>query len=208
MSIEVIGAGFGRTGTLSLKTALERLGFGPCHHMLEVVARPQQSPRWAAAASGDVDWDGLLEGYRAIVDWPGCAFWRELSAHYPEARVVLTTRDPQAWYRSIRNTIYEALTRADVEPLPDLQRSMAQHLILDRTFGGRLDDAAHAIAVFERHNRAVREQLPAGRLLEFDVSEGWAPLCAFLGRAVPEDPFPASNTTAEFRARRLARGDG
>jgi hypothetical protein len=201
MPLSVIGAGFGRTGTLSLKLALEQLGFGPCHHMLEVFARPAQAVTWQAAAEGKtVDWDALFEGYRATVDWPSCHFWRELSLRYPDAKVVLTVRSPDSWYESFSATIAEAAKASRTPPDPELREVfvMAHFLIVGRTFAGRLNDPAHAKAVYARHNDAVVAGLPRDRLLEFNVAEGWAPLCRFLDRPIPSQPFPRSNSREEF----------
>jgi len=199
--LSVIGAGFGRTGTLSLKRALERLGLGPCHHMLEVFAHPAQATQWRAAAAGEpVDWDALLAGYGAAVDWPACHFWRELSQRYPAAKVVLTARDADAWYESLSATIGKFADAQSLPPDP-LKRGvleMGRVVVMERTFGGRIGDAAHAKAVYRRHVEAVMAGLPADRLLVFDVAEGWAPLCRFLGRPIPEEPFPRSNSREEF----------
>lgn len=203
-SLTVLGAGFGRTGTLSLKLALEQLGFGPCHHMHEVLARPAHAEQWRAAQrDGQADWNTLLAGYGAAVDWPAAYFWRQLSAHYSQARVILTVRDPQAWYESVRRTLFPA----QCLPLPDpdapayASAVMPRELIRYATFDDRLDDSAHVIGVYQAHNRAVQAALPPARLLVYDVTQGWAPLCAFLGAAVPDAPFPASNSTADFLAR-------
>jgi hypothetical protein len=205
MTLAVIGAGFGRTGTLSLKLALEQLGLGRCYHMLEVFQSPGHAARWQAAAAGrPVDWEALFAGYGAAVDWPACHFWRALADRYPEAKVLLTVREPGAWYKSVSDTIYRAMTR----PLPDgappeigAQLAMAREIVLERTFGGRFEDRAHALAVFERHNRAVEREIAPGRLLVYEVAQGWEPLCRFLGRPVPEMPFPRTNTTEDFLAR-------
>lgn len=207
MTLEVIGAGFGRTGTLSLKTALEQLGFTGCYHMYEVMAHLEHAPVWTAASRGeDVDFDTLLIGYRATVDWPACVFWRELMAVFPDAKVLLSVRPPERWFSSFRNTIYEVMSRPrpeGVELPPEFEglMTMADEVVRDRSFGPRftdLDDAA-IIAAYEAHNQEVRDGVPADRLLEFDVAQGWAPLCAFLGVAVPDDPFPNVNDTATFR---------
>ena len=201
MPLSVIGAGFGRTGTLSLKLALEQLGFGPCHHMLEVFAHPTQATTWQAAAEGKaVDWDALFDGYGASVDWPSCHFWRELSARYPDAKVILTARSPESWYESFSATIAKAAEGGAAPPDPELRNvlAMAQYLIVERTFGGRLSDPAHAKAVYTRHNDAVVAGLPRDRLLQFNAAEGWAPLCRFLDRPVPSEPFPRSNSREEF----------
>jgi len=205
MALQVIGAGFGRTGTLSLKVALERLGFGPCYHMVEVVRRPEHALLWRAAAKGDViDWDGLFEGYAASVDWPGCHFWRELSERYPDARVLLSLRDPERWYQSAHDTIYQAMRDADSRDLPpavSAQARMAREIVLERTFGGRFEDRAHAIGVYERHNQSVREAIAPERLLVYEAAQGWEPLARFLGCPVPDEPFPRVNTREQFQNR-------
>ncbi len=204
MSISVIGAGFGRTGTLSLKMALEMLGLGPCYHMTEVFAHPEHAAVWQAAADGKpVDWDELLAGYNAIVDWPGCYFWKELAERYPEAKIVLSVRDAERWYKSVSDTIYPAITRplSEGDPRGLGQRDMATNIILERTFGGRFEDRAHAIAVYERHNAEVQQTILPERLLVFRATDGWEPLCDFLGCPLPEQPFPSVNSTDEFKAR-------
>ena len=201
MALEIIGAGFGRTGTLSLKGALEQLGFVKCYHMAEVMQRPGHDAIWARATRGQsVDWDALFDGYRAAIDWPVCHFWRELSAQYPRAKIILTTRDAQAWFKSMAETILHVMQR----PLPEdpawrEHRKMVIELVGETVFGGRLRDKDHIIGVFQRHNDEVQRSVPAGRLLEYDVKQGWGPLCAFLGVPVPATPFPKVNTTDEFR---------
>jgi hypothetical protein len=211
MPIQVIGAGLGRTGTLSLKAALEELGFAKCYHMVEVFARPDDARTWDAAVRGEpVDWDRLFAGYRATVDVPSCLFYRELMERYPEAKVVLTVRDPERWYDSTRQTIYYARAAfpgwaAALNPRMRAFRRMIDRL-WDRMFRDRFEDRAFAIEVFNRHNEQVRRNVPADRLLVYEVSQGWDPLCAFLGVTVPEGkPFPHLNDTAAFRAR-IERG--
>jgi Sulfotransferase domain len=203
MALQIIGAGFGRTGTLAAKLALEKLGIGRCYHMMEVFGRPEHVALWHDAAHGKrVDWDALFAGFDATVDWPACSFWRELSEHYPDAKVLLTVRDAERWYESVHNTIYQAMTHAIPEGAPPharMHRDMVLKLVLDSTFGGRFEDRAHAIAVFERHNEAVRRAIAPERLLVYEVAEGWEPLCRFVGRPVPDEPFPRINTTEEFR---------
>lgn len=208
MPIEVIGAGLGRTGTLSLKAALEELGFSRCYHMVEVLAQMEHARVWDAAARGEaVDWDRLFEGYRATVDWPGCSFYRELMQRYPEAKVILTVRDPERWYDSARQTIYSvrdafpAWTRW-VFPRMRVFRRMTERVIWDGVFRGRFEDRAAAIEAFNRHNEQVRRDVPADRLLVYEVGQGWGSLCAFLGVPVPEGkPFPHLNDAVEFRQR-------
>ncbi|HUZ63384.1 MAG TPA: sulfotransferase [Acetobacteraceae bacterium] len=210
MALAVIGAGLGRTGTMSLKLALEQLGFGPCYHMLEVLQNPAFAEHWVRANAGlPMDWDAVFQGYRSAVDWPSCDYWRELAVHAPQAKVVLTVREPQGWFTSTQNTIFSPLNTFmadDPSPVGQMMRAIAT-----RHFGGPPNDRDRCIAGFERHNAAVRQGAPAGRLLVFDVAEGWAPLCGFLGCAVPDAPFPAVNSTGEFRqhaAEMMARRPG
>lgn len=200
MTLSIIGAGFGRTGTLSLKLALEQLGFGPCYHMNDVFTQAGHAQQWRDAfRSGDADWETLLQGYRATVDWPSAHFWRQLAGHYPAAKVILTVRDRDAWYESISTTIFPAQRR----PLPPqddphyAQLVMPRELILHGTFG-QVEDKAHVLSIYDAHNAAVQAQITPPRLLVYDVKDGWAPLCAFLGVPVPGAPFPRSNTQQDF----------
>lgn len=201
MKLDVIGAGFGRTGTHSLKLALETLGFGPCYHMAEVFEHPGHAEAWHALADGrSRDFDSVLAGYRSAVDFPAAYFWRELAAANPDARIILTERDETAWFDSVQNTIFERL-KADPETARfPAQLRMAYHIVVDLTFGGHLDKD-HAMAAYRRHNAEVRKAIPRERLLVFEGSMGWAPLCEFLGVAVPDEPYPKTNTTEEFQAR-------
>jgi hypothetical protein len=208
MALEVIGAGLGRTGTLSLKVALEELGFSKCYHMTEVFANPHHVASWAAAGRGEpVDWDALFRGYRATVDWPGCNFYREFLARNPDARVILTVRDPDRWYDSANRTIYRvhaAFPGWLRLVMPRMRRffAMVDSLIWDGFFQGRFADRAFAIDRFRRHIEEVRQNVPTDRLLVYEVKDGWGPLCGFLGVPVPEGkPFPHVNDTAEFQAR-------
>jgi hypothetical protein len=203
--MQVIGAGFGRTGTLSLKAALEALGFGPCYHMAEVRTHPEHIALWQAAGEGQaIDWDTLFAGYAAAVDWPACTFYEQLMRLYPEAKVVLTVREPERWYESAQTTIYEISgphAAAAGSPMPTAQLHMIDTIIWQGTFGGRFEDKQHAIAVFEKNIQEVKERVPRERLLVFDVREGWAPLCRFLQVPLPEGPFPRLNEAQEFRQR-------
>jgi hypothetical protein len=199
MALSVIGAGVGRTGTLSLKLALERLGFGPCYHMKEIFERHlDHVPVWERAADGErVDWDALFEGYGSAVDFPASAFYRELSDHYPTAKVILTVRDPDRWYKSFSDTIFHPLTG----PLPDQLAGwgrMVHKAILDRVFDGNALDKGHVIAAYERHNEDVKRTIPRERLLVYEISEGLAPLCRVLDVPVPDEPYPKVNTTNEW----------
>jgi hypothetical protein len=211
MSLKVIGAGFGRTGTLSLKYALEQLGFGPCYHMIETRDHPEHDAMWLALARGDSDdWHAALDGYAASVDWPAIMIWKELAAAYPKANVILTVRDPERWYESASKTIFarmrefaEALARDDAESIDPARRShmrMVNAVVVDKAFGGDLGHD-HAIQVFNAHNAEVRRAIPPERLLVYEAGQGWEPLCAFLDVPVPETPYPKVNTTDDFAAR-------
>jgi len=206
--MQVIGAGLGRTGTLSLKTALEELGFGPCYHMQEVVLRhPEHVATWLDALHGrPVDWKTFFKPYQATVDYPGCNYYQELMAVYPEAKVILTVRDPEKWYESAYHTIY-AISKVIPSWLKYLnpQRAklskMINEQIWQRQFSN-FENRTQSIATFNQYNEAVKQYVPPERLLVFEVKQGWEPLCQFLGVPVPKDkPFPHLNDTAEFRRR-------
>lgn len=202
MTLFAIGAGLGRTGTLSLKLALEQLGLGPCYHMREVFEHLDvHVPLWEQAARGaDVNWDALFQGYRSAVDFPVAGFYRELADYYPKAKVVLTVRDPERWFQSFSDTIMHPLTR----PLPDnlaAWGSMTRRAIVDRVFMGNALDKAHVIERYRDHNDEVRRTIPPHRLLVYEVSQGWKPLCEFLEVRIPDEPFPKVNTTDEFQER-------
>ena len=196
MALSVIGAGLGRTGTLSLKQALETLGVGRCYHMTEVFPDPAAPRKWLRAILGEMeDWEDIFAGYGATVDWPGCHYYRELARRYSAAKVVLSVRDPDQWYDSARATILSDETAASVVGTP--AQTLVENVVYG-TFDRRLDDRAHCIAAFERHNAAVQAKIPAERLLVYDVAEGWGPLCDFLGLPVPETAFPTANSRESF----------
>lgn len=207
MTLRVIGAGFGRTGTLSLKQALDELGFGPTYHMEEVFRHRSHVDRWLDyARHGTTDWNTLFAGYHAAVDFPASCAWEELAEHYPLAKVVLTVRDPERWWTSTATTIYPTRTmfpRWVKQLVPFTQRwlDMTDRLIWTGVFNGRFGDRAHAMRVFEDHIAHVRSHCEPGRLLVFDVADGWEPLCAFLGVTVPTKPFPDVNDSATLRRR-------
>ena len=196
--LKVIGAGFGRTGTHSLKLALEQLGFGPCYHMVEVFKNPQAPGWWIDAADGRPDWQKIFAGYSATVDWPGVTFYTELATAYPSAKVILTERDPNAWFESTQATIFPA----SVPPGADPTFQQMFDKVIRRLFDDRLRDRNHAIAVFQRHNAEVRRTIAPERLLVYEVTQGWAPLCGFLGVDVPSTPMPKTNTREEWGRRR------
>src|SRR5947209_18656397 len=194
--MKVIGAGFGRTGTMSLKVALEELGFGPCYHMTEVFEHPEHLPLWEAAIGGEpLDWEKIFGSYQAAVDWPTAAFYKELMQVYPDAKVLLSIRDSEKWYESTKHTIYTMIDAP--EPSPMLQ--MATKLVWEQTFDRNFEDRRYATEVFKRHNEEVNKHVPPERLLVYEVNEGWRPLCKFLGVELPEDkPFRHLNDTEAF----------
>jgi len=199
MGLRVVGAGVGRTGTHSLKLALEQLLGAPCYHMIEVFGRPDHVREWQHAVHGETtDWDHLFDGYAAAVDWPTGAFYDRLMDVYPEAVVLLSSRDDaEAWWRSANATIFQAIDRVSREA-PDMEQMILDLLDTHFTPGWREHDAS--VAAYLRHNDQVRERVPADRLVEWKPSDGWEPICRALDLPVPGEPFPHVNTTAEFRS--------
>ncbi|RFS84916.1 sulfotransferase family protein [Actinomadura spongiicola] len=220
--MQVIGAGFGRTGTASLKAALERLDLGPCYHMSTVIAEPHRVRQWLDIGEcRPPDWDEIFTGFQSALDWPAASYWRELAAHYPNAKVILTIRDRERWYDSVASTIFaRALAEHHRPPLhrrlvrwlvarrsPDfaLYPRMARATIMDRVFDGRIDDRDHVLTVFDRHIAEVKAAIPPDRLLIFDVRQGWPPLCDFLDVPTPNEPFPESNERTTWHRKRPRR---
>jgi Sulfotransferase domain len=203
MALKLIGAGLGRNGTFTLKNALEQLGFGPCHHMVEVFAHPEQNQFWLRAAMGEnVDWEEMFGDYKASVDWPSCHFYKELSERYPEAKVILSERDPKQWYESITNTILKGMQRMETDdPARAEWFRFARMIVVEQTFHNNLDED-NMIAAYLRHNAEVKAVIAPERLLVFNPVEGWDPLCRFLGMPVSQTAFPRLNTREEFNARR------
>lgn len=197
MSLRVVGAGLGRTGTLSLKLALERLLGAPCYHMMEVFTHPEHIPLWHSAATGEMpDWKELFRGYAAAVDWPAASFWPEISAAFPDAIVLLSVRDAESWWQSAHETIF---------PTSQAQKDTAWLEMVNAMFTSRftdeLEDREACIAAFEQHNVRVRKTVPPDRLVEWRASNGWEPLCKALALPVPDEPFPRANTREEFLSR-------
>ena len=203
MTLEVIGAGLGRTGTESLKLALEQLLTRPCHHMGELFQHPDQIDTWHEAADGQLpNWDQFLSGYAAVVDYPGSAFWSELATTYSDALVLLSVRSsPQQWWESANSTIFESARRQPAPPdsVPGRQHAMATALYNAR-FTAEWDDEKAAIAAYETHNQKVRDYIDPDRLLEWKPGDGWEPICEALNLPAPQNAFPHTNTTADFRA--------
>ena len=212
MTLKIIGAGFGRTGTFSTYTALTQLGF-PCYHMVEVIGNPQNNGHldfWLRVAKGEAgsqhDWTSVFAGYTATVDNPGCCVWRELKAAYPEAKVLLTLhpRGPEAWYESTIATIYftelpqfKALEETSLGARKFGE--MSRKLIWDRSLKGTLPDKDKAIARYNAYIGELKDTLPADQLLVFTVDQGWGPLCSFLGVPEPETTFPNLNDRAQIK---------
>ncbi len=197
--MKVIGLGVGRTGTLSLKLALERLGYAPCHHMLEVEANMgTQVPLWSAALDGQADWEAIYHGYESADDWPTAGFVQELIAAYPSAQFILTTRSPESWAESFSQTIGKLLLERDRFPA-EVQDwlGMVVRVVTKTGFPPGLS-VPELMAAFTAHNETVMAALPPDRLLVFQVREGWGPLCDFLGVPVPEEEFPRRNDRKEF----------
>ncbi|MGH6980562.1 MAG: sulfotransferase family protein [Stellaceae bacterium] len=201
MSLKVIGAGFGRTGTRSLKEALEMLGFGPCHHMVEVFMHPEQVPLWDRAALGQMqNWEEIFATYNSACDWPSCSFYKELADFYPDAKVILTLRDPKAWYKSVSSTIMPAMKKPEEGQERRLPGIFGPKIIGENTFGFDFGEE-NMIATYLRHNEEVKRTVPRDSLLVFEAMDGWEPLCTFIGVEVPAQPYPKMNTTEEFQAR-------
>jgi hypothetical protein len=197
--MQLIGTGVGRTGTYSLKLAINQLGLGPCHHMEEVLHNmPLQGPLWSAALNGAADWQSIYDGYPSAVDWPTAGFFRELYAAYPSAKFVLTLRSPESWADSFGGTIYQLLAGREQAP-PEMRDwlEMSAGVIAKTGFPEGLDRDG-LIAAFVAHNDAVRAAIPPGQLLEFEVKQGWGPLCEFLEVPAPDEPFPRTNHREEF----------
>jgi len=204
MALKVIGAGFGRTGTMSLKHALEMLGFDKCYHMVEVMDSPAHPAIWTRAHAGEsIDWDELYEGYQASVDWPACNLWREQMEQFPDAKVILSKRNPDKWYDSVMNTIYKS-TVIGRELKGESRREFgewATEIIWKRLFDDKMDDRAAVIDVYNKHNEEVIRSVPEDRLLVFEPGDGWEPLCRFLDAEIPSQNYPRVNTTEEYTER-------
>jgi len=203
MALKVIGAGLGRTGTLSLKLALEHLGYGPCYHMLEIMSvGHERFPQWLQVVRGAPDWDAIFDGYASTVDYPSASYWRELAEHYPDAKVILSTRDAESWFESVHRTIFspDSVTRQSQPPLGEFFKGA-----VTGAFGDRIDDRDFMVDYFRRWEADVIASLPPERLLVHRLGDGWEPLCDFLGVAVPDKPYPRVNTSDDMGASRLAR---
>jgi hypothetical protein len=197
MTLKIIGAGVGRTATSSLKNALETLMGAPCYHMSELSKNDNHDELWYRAARGELDdWNEIMEGYVAAVDWPAASFWPELSRAYPEAKIVLSTRDPEAWWKSASATIFPSSLKSE-----GTWRDMWDELRRTR-FTDQIEDKDAALAAYNAHVANVYATAPPDRLVEWQPSDGWEPLCLALDLPIPDEPFPHKNSTADFNARR------
>ena len=196
MALKVVGAGLGRSGTMSMKLALEQLGFGPCHHMIEVFQHLESVPWWVAAAQGRPDWDLIFKDYVACVDYPSARYWRQIADHYPDAKVLLTVRDPDQWFESTQATIFApgGVTANPPEPMKAFLGAITGD------FQGHIHERAFMTDYFRQHTDAVKAAIAPERLLVYEAGEGWERLCAFLGVPIPDTPFPKANTREDFPA--------
>jgi hypothetical protein len=198
MTLSVISAGFGRTGTMSLKLALEELGLGPCHHMIEVIHNGEaQVPLWNAALAGKPDYAAIYDGYKSAVDWPTAAFWQDVAETYPEAKIILSTRSAESWYTSISETILAAVWAPETWPPQATEWFKMVSQVLERSFGDA-KEKDELIATFHAHEANVKATVPPERLLVHSAKDGWGPLCAFLEVPVPLTPYPRTNSKEEF----------
>ena len=200
MTLKIIGAGFGRTGTYSLKSALERLGFGPCHHMSEVINNPDQVRLWADVAAGRPDFGRIFAGFQAAVDFPVSAYWQDVLAAFPSAKVILSHRDAEDWSGSFSQTILPLIL--DRAAWPEGRRAwfeMIDEVVIGKALGGRTDREG-ILAAYRANAEAARALEAEGHVLVFRATDGWKPLCDFLGVEMPDEPYPKTNPRAEFFA--------
>jgi hypothetical protein len=212
--MKLIGAGLPRTGTLSQKVALEMLGLAPCYHMVNVLMDLDEAPVWQRALEGEDVWDELLGGFEATVDWPGSFFTRQLAEKYPDAKVLLSVREPEAWVRSMQDTIWglfygdmlqrdlsDARSRVDHKWKSYMEMMMGMWERSGLMPGGASTSAEEMATAMERYHEEIQRDIPSDRLLVWSVTDGWEPLCEFLGKDVPDTPFPRLNDSKEFSGR-------
>ncbi len=205
MPLKVVGSGLGRTGTKSMQTALNMLGFGPCHHMVEVFMHPESMALWVEAGAGRPDWDLIFKDYQSMVDYPGAAYWRQIADHYPDAKVLHTVRDPDRWFESTQATIFSPASPA-VQATEGPQAAFFASVT--GAFREHMHDRAWMTDYFRRHTEEVKAAIAPERLLIYEVGEGWDRLCKFLGAPVPAEPYPSENSREEFIARSAAMRAG
>lgn len=195
MTLKIIGAGFGRTGTASLKLALEKLGYGPCYHMSEVLGNAGHVDLWLDAAAGKPDWDAIFANYASTVDFPASNYWRELADYYPDAKILLSLRDAEKWFESTQASIFSKTLQGFMEGTKWGRMARAT---IDDHLGGDLNDHDAIVAAFNAHNDAVKAAFGPNRLLVYETGSGWAPICDFLGVPQPDEDFPRINSKEEF----------
>jgi hypothetical protein len=215
--LKVINAGLGRTGTTSLQAALELLGLGPCYHMFDIINSEERLSQWESiiCAREIADWRVVFDGYASAVDGPPAIYYRQIAQAFPEAKVILTVRDAERWYKSTYDTLFQFALRSRESPppassMPGRLYRVTSTMFWDGLFGGRFTDKDHAIEVYRRRNEEVIASIDPERLLVYEVSQGWEPLCAFLGTDVPAEDFPHANDTQSMREviGRVASGAG
>ena len=209
MGLRIIGASYGRTASLSLKKALEILGYTKCYHMSEVVTNPKHSELWLRAWKGEFIWDDIFNGYQAAVDWPVAAFWPELMEAYPRAKIILSIRDPEAWYESAKNTIFKSMDEGMRSENLEIRKriTMAKEIIVEGTFNGELNNKEHCIRIYNENIDRCKRDVESERLIIFDPKDGWQSLCGQLKCPIPNADYPFINTTKEFEERWRNRKD-
>ena len=215
MSIKIIGAGFPRTGTTTLKRCLETLGYNHVYHMKELLVNPERLHYWKQLSeTGDTDWENLYEGYDATVDFPGYPWYKEHMKQYPDAKVILTVRDFEAWYKSVDNTVYRAGPQTPFEKIKMMGKLLinprARNVVkcikffkgvfFAKELQGKFLDKEYAKQVWENHISDVKAYVPQEKLLVYDVRDGWGPICKFLGVPEPAEPLPHLNKKENFKA--------
>ncbi|QMU28150.1 sulfotransferase family protein [Adhaeribacter radiodurans] len=215
MSIKIIGAGLPRTGTNTLKESLERLGYNKTYHMKELLVHPENLHHWLTLKeTGMTKWEELYNGYEATVDFPGYPWYKEHMKQYPDAKVILTIRPFEKWYTSIYSTIWQAGPQNISQKIAMMSKLLfnphlrsvikcvkfAKGTIFGVHLQGQFEDKVFAEKIFDKHIADVKAYVPADKLLVYDVSEGWAPLCKFLGVPEPNESFPHLNKKENFKA--------
>lgn len=214
MSIKIIGAGFPRTGTNSLKRSLEMLGYEKTYHFKDLMNVPTNLPYWQELqATGNMKWDEIYDGYQASVDFPCYPWYKEHMARYPDAKVIMTVRSFESWYESMRKTIYVSGPQTPIAKISLLSKMLfsarlrnlfkcikfVKNFLFNIQFEGKFDDKEFVRSVWEKHIAEVKAHVPSDKLLVFEVKDGWKPLCEFLGVPEPPEPLPHLNKKENFK---------
>ncbi len=214
MSIQIIGAGFPRTGTTTLKRCLETLGYDKTYHMKELLVNPHNLHYWKQLdETGETDWDGLYDGYKATVDFPCYPWYKEHLKRYPDAKVILTVRPFDAWYKSVDSTVFRAGPQTPGEKIKMLGKLLFskrarrvvkcikffKYSFFHKRLHDRFGEKEYARQYWDSHIEEVKSHVPADQLLIYDVRDGWAPLCEFLGMPVPDEELPHLNKKENFK---------